>query len=281
MAEVESRRDGAVLTITLNRPEVLNALDGATHTALAAALEEARDPAIRAVVLTGAGRGFCVGQDLQEFRSGADDVAQRLRDRYHRQVFSIRGLEKPVIAVVNGPAAGAGFERDDVVMSWNGVRVEGMRQFQRMVAETPPGREVEAEVVRAGSLETLRVTVGSRREAPAASGGWPPGIDLRSLAPGWPGPRSWQGGLDDDLAETATTRRPKLGVELLPLSSQLAASPLQGPMAMTTAPAGTLVPEARRMAVMLSPAVSKPTTSPCRTSAPMFSAAWASPRVYL
>ena len=108
MAEVESRRDGAVLTITLNRPEVLNALNAATHTALAAALEEARDPAVRAVVLTGAGRGFCVGQDLQEFRSGADDVAQRLRDRYHRQVLSIRGLQKPVIAVVNGPAAGAG-----------------------------------------------------------------------------------------------------------------------------------------------------------------------------
>jgi 2-(1,2-epoxy-1,2-dihydrophenyl)acetyl-CoA isomerase len=108
VAEVESRRDGAVQTITLNRPEVLNALNGATHTALAAALEEARDPAIRAVVLTGAGRGFCVGQDLQEFRSGADDVAQRLRDRFHRQVLSIRGLEKPVIAVVNGPAAGAG-----------------------------------------------------------------------------------------------------------------------------------------------------------------------------
>jgi len=108
VAEVESRCDGAVQTITLNRPEVLNALNGATHDALAAALEEARDPAIRAVVLTGAGRGFCVGQDLQEFRSGADDVAQRLRDRYHRQVLSIRGLEKPVIAVVNGPAAGAG-----------------------------------------------------------------------------------------------------------------------------------------------------------------------------
>jgi 2-(1,2-epoxy-1,2-dihydrophenyl)acetyl-CoA isomerase len=108
VAEVESRRDGAILTITLNRPEVLNALNGAAHSALAAALDDAQDPAIRAVVLTGAGRGFCVGQDLQEFRSGASDVAERLRRHYHRHVLAIRSLEKPVLAVVNGAAAGAG-----------------------------------------------------------------------------------------------------------------------------------------------------------------------------
>ena len=108
MAEVESRRDGAVLTITLNRPDVLNALNGAAQTALAAALEQGRDPTVRAVVLTGAGRGFCVGQDLQEFQSGASDVAERLRDGFNQQVLAIRRLEKPVLAVVNGPAAGAG-----------------------------------------------------------------------------------------------------------------------------------------------------------------------------
>jgi 2-(1,2-epoxy-1,2-dihydrophenyl)acetyl-CoA isomerase len=108
VAEVESRLDGAVLTITLNRPEVLNALNGAAHVALAAALERAREPDVRAVVLTGAGRGFCVGQDLQEFRAGAGDIAERLRDRYNRHAVAIRSLEKPVLAVVNGPAAGAG-----------------------------------------------------------------------------------------------------------------------------------------------------------------------------
>lgn len=108
MAEVDSRLDGAVLTITLNRPEVLNALNGAAHVALAAALERAREPDVRAVVLTGAGRGFCVGQDLQEFRAGAGDIAERLRDRYNRHAVAIRLLEKPVLAVVNGPAAGAG-----------------------------------------------------------------------------------------------------------------------------------------------------------------------------
>jgi 2-(1,2-epoxy-1,2-dihydrophenyl)acetyl-CoA isomerase len=108
VAEVETRRDGAILTITLNRPDVLNALDAAAHTALAAALERAGDPEVRAVVLTGAGRGFCVGQDLAEFRAGASDVADRLLAHYNRHALAIRSLEKPVLAAVNGAAAGAG-----------------------------------------------------------------------------------------------------------------------------------------------------------------------------
>jgi 2-(1,2-epoxy-1,2-dihydrophenyl)acetyl-CoA isomerase len=66
------------------------------------------DASVRAVVITGAGRGFCVGQDLQEFSTGAGDVASNLRENYHRNVLAIRALEKPVIAAVNGAAAGAG-----------------------------------------------------------------------------------------------------------------------------------------------------------------------------
>jgi 2-(1,2-epoxy-1,2-dihydrophenyl)acetyl-CoA isomerase len=108
MAEVETSRDGAVLTITLNRPDVLNAFNGAMHEGLAAALKDARDPEVRAVVVTGAGRGFCVGQDLTEFSEAAEDIADRLRASYHPNVTAVRALEKPVIAAVNGPAAGAG-----------------------------------------------------------------------------------------------------------------------------------------------------------------------------
>src|SRR5438128_4574688 len=108
MAEVETSRDGAVLTITLNRPDVLNAFNAAMHKSLAAALKDARDPAVRAVVLTGAGRGFCVGQDLTEFREAAGDIGRRLRATYHPNLLAIRALEKPVIAAVNGAAAGAG-----------------------------------------------------------------------------------------------------------------------------------------------------------------------------
>jgi 2-(1,2-epoxy-1,2-dihydrophenyl)acetyl-CoA isomerase len=108
MAEVETSRDGAVLTITLNRPDVLNAFNAAMHRALAAALKDARDAGVRAVVITGAGRGFCVGQDLTEFREAPDDIGSRLRDNYHPNIRAIRALEKPVIAAVNGAAAGAG-----------------------------------------------------------------------------------------------------------------------------------------------------------------------------
>ena len=107
MAEVEVARDGAVQTITLNRPEVLNAFNRALHRAVREALKEARDPEVRALVLTGAGRGFSAGQDLKEFGE-APDVSDALRESYHPNVLAIRALEKPVIAAVNGVCAGAG-----------------------------------------------------------------------------------------------------------------------------------------------------------------------------
>jgi 2-(1,2-epoxy-1,2-dihydrophenyl)acetyl-CoA isomerase len=107
MADIEVTRDGAVQTITLNRPDVLNAFNRALHAALRDALKEARDPEVRAVVLTGAGRAFSAGQDLKEFGE-APDVSDALRESYHPNVLAIRALEKPVIAAVNGVCAGAG-----------------------------------------------------------------------------------------------------------------------------------------------------------------------------
>ena len=106
--EVLTARDGSVLTITLNRPDVYNAINRAMHEGLAAALAEAVDPEVRVVVLTGAGRGFCSGQDLREFESLPGGVQAALEETYHPNIRAIRALEKPVIAAVNGPCAGAG-----------------------------------------------------------------------------------------------------------------------------------------------------------------------------
>jgi 2-(1,2-epoxy-1,2-dihydrophenyl)acetyl-CoA isomerase len=104
--------DGPTLTITLDRPEQLNAFTRDQHRALAEALERAALDEVRAVILTGAGRGFSVGQDLEEVRAesgengGGND--SRLQEGYHPNILAIRGLAKPVIAAVNGVAAGAG-----------------------------------------------------------------------------------------------------------------------------------------------------------------------------
>jgi 2-(1,2-epoxy-1,2-dihydrophenyl)acetyl-CoA isomerase len=99
---------GGVATITLNRPDSLNSLNSVMRRELLAAFKAAgRDEAIRVVVLTGAGRGFCSGADL---RGAADERAFRrvLTDEYNPLIVAIRELPKPVIAAVNGVAAGAG-----------------------------------------------------------------------------------------------------------------------------------------------------------------------------
>lgn len=106
--EVRAARDGSVLTITLNRPEVYNAINRALHDALHEALDQAADPAVRAVVITGEGRGFCAGQDLREFQELPGGVREALEQTYHPNIRAIRALEKPVIAAVNGACAGAG-----------------------------------------------------------------------------------------------------------------------------------------------------------------------------
>jgi len=101
--------DGPVATLTLNRPEALNALNAELRGALLAAVKAAsRDDAIRALVITGAGRGFCAGADL---RGGGGERAFRrvLRAEYNPLIEAIRGCPKPVVAAVNGVAAGAGF----------------------------------------------------------------------------------------------------------------------------------------------------------------------------
>ena len=103
--------ENGVMTVTLNRPDVLNALSEPLLEGLRSALVKAKaDDAVRAVILTGAGRGFCAGADLgaEAMRTGRTDVSQGLRDRYHPIVLAMRQLPKPIVGAVNGAAAGAG-----------------------------------------------------------------------------------------------------------------------------------------------------------------------------
>jgi len=102
--------DGPVATLTLDRPESLNALTVPVKVALREALESiASDRAVRAVIITGAGRAFCAGQDLAERESpDAAPLDVEVRERYNPIIRAIRSMGQPVIAAVNGVAAGAG-----------------------------------------------------------------------------------------------------------------------------------------------------------------------------
>ncbi len=106
--------DNGIATITLNRPESMNSLDIATKELLRDTLQQvAADEAVRCVVLTGTGRGFCVGQDLKEhielLRSGSsDELFTTVERHYNPIVTALATMPKPVIAAVNGVAAGAG-----------------------------------------------------------------------------------------------------------------------------------------------------------------------------
>ncbi len=109
---IVERTDG-VATLTLNRPETMNSLSVELKQALGTAVDAvARDPSVRAVVITGAGRGFCVGQDLREhaalLESGDPAPLSTVTQHYNPVISTLAAMPKPVIAAVNGMAAGAG-----------------------------------------------------------------------------------------------------------------------------------------------------------------------------
>lgn len=113
---LRSEHDGHVLTVTLDRPERLNALNEELTGALLGLLSEARDDdGVRALVLTGAGRGFCAGADVGDIAAAAADgglgpaaLRHSLRRRNVPLALALLGFDKPIVAAVNGPCAGAG-----------------------------------------------------------------------------------------------------------------------------------------------------------------------------
>ncbi|CAN7530888.1 enoyl-CoA hydratase-related protein [Cupriavidus necator] len=121
-ASVLYQASEGVATLTLNRPDVLNAMNGDLMRELRDGVERAAgDAAVRAVLITGAGRGFCAGADLAaRGKDGITDSGTLLRERYHPIIMTLRQMPKPVVTAVNGVAAGAGMSlalAGDVVLA--------------------------------------------------------------------------------------------------------------------------------------------------------------------
>ena len=110
MADLRVETADGVATVTLDRPDALNALTVPLKEALIAAFVGlATDREVRAIVLTGAGRAFCAGQDLKErLEPDAAPLDVELRERYNPIIRAMRGLDRPIVGAINGIAAGAG-----------------------------------------------------------------------------------------------------------------------------------------------------------------------------
>jgi enoyl-CoA hydratase/carnithine racemase len=176
-----------VATITLNRPEAMNSLDVATKQALLDAVRSvAEDPAARCVVLTGTGRAFCVGQDLKQHieildSADSDQLFRTVEEHYNPIVTTLVGMAKPVVAAVNGVAAGAGaslaFACDLRIvadtagfnLAFAGVALscDTGSSFTLQRLSAPPGRS-SCSTSRAPSRPTKLSRWGSPR------GSWPP-----------------------------------------------------------------------------------------------------------
>ncbi|HYG51832.1 MAG TPA: enoyl-CoA hydratase-related protein, partial [Flavobacteriales bacterium] len=126
MDSIIFKQDGNVAVLTLNRPAVFNSFNREMALLLQQRLDEcANDKSIRALLLTGEGKAFCAGQDLQEAMGGGDiSIEKIVNEHYNPIIKRIRSIEKPIVCAVNGVAAGAGANialACDVVVAGSGV----------------------------------------------------------------------------------------------------------------------------------------------------------------
>jgi enoyl-CoA hydratase/carnithine racemase len=137
---IKTERDGDVAVVVLNRPEVLNAWHSAMRVEVTEAMQRLNaDASVRAIILTGAGdRAFCAGQDLNETKTFDADRAAAWIDEWRRMYGSIRALDKPLIAALNGVAAGSAFQvalLTDIRIGHFGVRM-GQPEINSGIAST-------------------------------------------------------------------------------------------------------------------------------------------------
>lgn len=154
--------DAGVATITLNRPEALNALNAPMRSELLAAVKAAgRDAEVRAIVITGAGRAFCAGADLRG-GSGEREFRRVLTTEYNPLIEAIRRVPKPVVASVNGVAAGAGvslaFAADLVIAA---AEARFVPAFNR-IALVPDSGLTRTLVRAVGRHRALEILLGER-----------------------------------------------------------------------------------------------------------------------
>lgn len=158
-----------VATVTLNRPDSLNALNAEMRRELIAAVKAARaDDETRVLVLTGAGRGFCAGADLRD-GSGEPDFRRVLTDEYNPLIAALRALPKPVVASVNGVAAGAGMSlalAADLVIASDEARF--VPAFNR-IALVPDTGLTRTLVRSLGRHRALEILLGERQLTAAAA----------------------------------------------------------------------------------------------------------------
>jgi 2-(1,2-epoxy-1,2-dihydrophenyl)acetyl-CoA isomerase len=229
-----------VATITLARPDAMNSLTAETKSRLREAVERARDDtAVRAVILTGSGRAFCAGQDLREHAANLDEglgLAGTLEEHYGPIVLALSRMPKPVVAAVQGVAAGAGFSlalacdlriasekasfataftriglAPDTGMSWTLQRLVGRAKALELLLLAEPVRAAEAlelglvtSVVPADELDAAALALATRLAAgPTVAYGAVKTAVERAAATDLAGALATEGDLQKACAETA------------------------------------------------------------------------------